>query len=240
MVMSRSYALSRDEIIRALTAYTGITTADGAVTKDSLIDANLKGATDWITGKTILIDSGPSEHQEKAASAFNPGNGEITFISPCTNRIMAGTIFRLLNFSPGEPTALINAIKAQTDKLAGAAPATLGITANWNTGFATSGNPGADLVTIGAHGVKNKINSLDVNISHLTAGATVTIRMFKLVNGGERQCYNQTFVKGTDPDDLWIINGTTGIHEALRVEVYSNVPGDDLATVDYDYLLEAQ
>jgi hypothetical protein len=102
MVMSRSYALARDEIVRALTSYTGITTADGAVTRDSLIDATLIGATDWITEKTILIDSGPSEHQDKGASVFNPGNGEITFISPCTNRILAGTIYRVLNISSTE------------------------------------------------------------------------------------------------------------------------------------------
>ena len=63
--------------------------------------------------------------------------------------------------------------------------------------------------------------------------------MFKQVNGVERQCYNQTFLQGTDPDDLWVINGTTGIHEALRIEINSTAAGDDGRNVAYDYMLEA-
>jgi hypothetical protein len=102
MVMNRSYALAREEIIRALVAYTGVTTADGAVTRDSLIDSNLIGATDWITGKTILIDSGDSERQDKGATSFNPVTGEISVVSAFTNRIMAGTMYRILNIASTE------------------------------------------------------------------------------------------------------------------------------------------
>ncbi len=110
---------------------------------------------------------------------------------------------------------------------------------NWNSGTASSGNPGADLATIGADDIEYKFHSLVVDISNLTDGATVRVRLFMEVNGVERQVYNQTFLKGTDPDGLWIVNGTVGIHEELRVEVYSSVPADNGKTVDYDYMLEA-
>ena len=57
------------------------------------------------------------------------------------------------------------------------------------------------------------------------------------VHGTWRKVYSQDFTKGTDPDGLWIVNGTVGIHEALRCEVYSDT--NESKTIDYDYMLEA-
>ena len=59
------------------------------------------------------------------------------------------------------------------------------------------------------------------------------------VNGTERKLYEETFIKGTDPDGCWVVNGTVGIHEALRVEVESNTATDDGKSIAYDYMLEA-
>jgi len=125
------------------------------------------------------------------------------------------------------------------EKITGETPVSGSITANWHSSTGTSGESGADLVTIGAKGVSYKVHSLLVNISSLTAGATVTIKLFMLVNGTERKVYQQLFTRGTDPDGLWIINGTVGIHEALRVEVESNNAADNGLAVNYDYMLEA-
>ena len=113
------------------------------------------------------------------------------------------------------------------------------VLANWNSGVATSGLAGADLVTLGAANTPRIVQSLQVNISALTVAAAITVRFYKLVNGTERLVYTQGFVQGTDPDGLWIINGSVGIYEALRVELLSNAVGDDGAAVDYDYLMEA-
>jgi len=126
----------------------------------------------------------------------------------------------------------------QVLKLAGEDPASGSVTANWNSGFASSGNPGADLVTLGAEGVKYKVHSLLVSIKNLSLGANIEVRLYQELNGVEHEVYNQGFVTGTDPDGLWIINGTVGIHQALRVELYSDDPADDGAAVDYDYMLE--
>ena len=131
-----------------------------------------------------------------------------------------------------------DAIKDQTDKLAGVAPVTGQTTANWNSGVGTSGETGADLVAIGSHGVRYKLHSFLINISALAAGATVTVRLFMQVDGAERKVYQQTFTKGTDPDGLWIVNGAVGIHEALRCESHSNNAADDGKAIDYDYMLE--
>ena len=132
----------------------------------------------------------------------------------------------------------ISDIKTQITKLAGLPPESDSITGNWQSGAGTSGNPGADLVTIGAVGTRYKIHSLLVSIANLTLGATARIRMFTTINGTEQEVYNQTFIQGTDPDGLWIINGTLGIHDTLRAELHSNNVADDGAIVDYDYMLE--
>jgi len=125
------------------------------------------------------------------------------------------------------------------EKLAGEAPATGSVNAGWSSGTGTSGEVGADLVTIGAEDTGYKVHSLLVSIGALSAGATVTVKLFMPVSGVERKVYEQSFVKGTDPDGLWIVNGTVGIHQALRVEAHSSNGADDGAAIDYDYMLEA-
>ncbi len=124
-------------------------------------------------------------------------------------------------------------------RLRGETPVSDSVTADWESDTGTSTEPGADLVTIGANDTKNKLHSLLVNISALTLGATITVKLFMQVDGTEKKVYSQAFTQGTDPDGLWIVNGTIGIHEALRVEVESNNVGDNGAAIDYDYMLEA-
>ncbi len=126
---------------------------------------------------------------------------------------------------------VINAvIRAQTDKLAGVVPAPGSTTAAWGTAE-------ADVVSIGADGVRNKVHDLTLSIHNLV-GTVINVRMYKKVNGTERKCYDQPFNAATDPPGLPIVNGTWGIHGVLRVTLQSNNAADNGA-VDYDYMLEA-
>jgi len=95
-----------------------------------------------------------------------------------------------------------------------------------------------DLVTIGAHNFKCKVQSLLISIHNLV-GTVITVRLYMTVNGEERKVYEQLFDASTDPPGLWIINGTVGIHEALRATLQSNSEDDNGQAVDYDYMLEA-
>jgi hypothetical protein len=132
----------------------------------------------------------------------------------------------------------ITDLQAELGRLRGDAPVSGSVTANWQSGTATSGEAGADLVTIGASNIKYKLHSLIVNISAVTAGAVIVLKLFMKVNGAERKVYHQSFTKGTDPDGLWIVNGTVGIHDVLRVELESNNAADNGKAVEYDYMLE--
>lgn len=125
---NKGHALAREELIRSLTAYTGITTADGDVDGEghgiTLIDSNLIGKNDFITEKTILIITGDAANEDKGAADFNDENGAILLQGTGFNKqIKAGTIFRILNISSveidvGRIEAKIDALTTLADVLA--------------------------------------------------------------------------------------------------------------------------
>ena len=127
--------------------------------------------------------------------------------------------------------AKIDAVKTQTDRLAGETPGEGSTTADWQAGE-------ADVVSIGASGVRIKIHDLTVSIHNL-AGTQVTARLYKTVNGVERKVYEQKFDTTIDPAGLPVINGSWAIHDVLRVTLQSNDAADNGKAVDYDYMLEA-
>ena len=99
----QGFSLARAELLKALVSRTVITDTDGAVTNDSLIASSLIGLdARKIVEKTILISSGLSDTEDAASIAFNPVNGEVTVTPAFSNRILAGTIVRIINISSVE------------------------------------------------------------------------------------------------------------------------------------------
>jgi len=128
-------------------------------------------------------------------------------------------------------TLVQNNVTTLVTKSEGMAPVTGDATANWNAAE-------SDVVAIGAHDTRYKVHSLLLSIHNLV-GNVITVRMYTAVKGTERKVYEQSFDAAADPPGLWVINGTLGIHEALRVTLQSNNAADDGKAVDYDYMLEA-
>ena len=128
-------------------------------------------------------------------------------------------------------TQVQNAVTTLVTKCEGLAPVTGSTTADWQTAE-------FNVVTVGAAGVRYKVHSLLLSIHNL-AGTTITVRLYMRVKGVERKVYEQSFNAATDPPGLWVINGTLGIHEALRVTLESNDAADNGKAVDYDFMLEA-
>ncbi len=124
----------------------------------------------------------------------------------------------------------IDAIKTQTDKLAGELPISGSITADWQTAE-------SDVLSIGGTGIRQKVHSLMVSINNLV-GTVVTIRMYTPIGGVERRIYTQTFDATVEPPGLWIVNGTLAIHAGLRLTLQSNNAADNGQGVDYDCLVE--
>ena len=128
-------------------------------------------------------------------------------------------------------TQVTNNITTLVTKSQGGTPVTGSTSGDWQTAE-------ADVASIGADGVRNKIHDLSLSVHNL-AGTVITVRLYKKVNGAERKCYEQSFDATADPPGLPIINGTWGIHGVLRVTLQSNNAADDGKAVDYDYMLEA-
>jgi len=331
VVQNKHHALARETIIAALTAYTGITTADGAGDGSTLIDNNLIGSNDFITNKIILLQSGNSIFQDRGATGFNPVNGQVTVNPAFGSQVLAGTRFYVLNqhssvaalaailaavgpagitqglcyygvvtgvpganqfeiaalaglgaakfatvvpeyqyrafvlrdaagggaapqgesqpvtnygtatgnFSAdaftaavdiGDEILIIHPFLARIMNLAGLPPAVGSTPGAWQTAE-------ANIVLLGTDNVSYKLHSLVLDISALVG--EVTIRLHMEVVGVERRVYEQAFTVAVDGPGLWIVNGTVGIHEVLRVTAQSDNAADNAQSIGYDYMLEA-
>ena len=217
-----------------LVVFRGETTSAGAADGSTLICSDLVGKPDF-DGSQVVITSGDYAGQARDINGTTLG-GTVTPDLSFDGQILVGVKFAILAIRtvPAEVAAIeakCDAIKAQTDKLAGETPATDSVTASWNAGE-------SDVVSIGADDTKYKLHSLLLGIHNLV-GTVITVRMYMQVNGVERKVYDQAFDATTDPPGLWIVNGTVAVHEVLRVTLQSNNAADDGKAVDYDYMLEA-
>lgn len=127
-------------------------------------------------------------------------------------------------------TQVTNNVTTLIAKSEGMTPVSGSVANDWQTDE-------QDMLIIGAHSFKCKIQSMLISIHNLV-GTIITVRLYMTVNGEERKVYEQSFDTSADPPGLWIINGTVGIHEALRVTLQSNNEDDNGQTIDYDYMLE--
>lgn len=226
MARGKHHALARDLILRILTAYVGTTTTDGADDGSTLEDSNLATKPDY-DGHWVLIVSGPYIGQSTDIVGATTG-GTVNAHENFDGQITKGTGFVIL--ATKALPAEVAAIEAKLDKLAGATPVADTTNAKWNAAE-------ANVVSLGANDTKYKLHSLLVSIHNLV-GTVITVRMHMQVKGTERKVYEQLFDATSDPPGLWIVNGTIGIHEVLRVTLESNNAADDDKDVDYDYMLE--
>ncbi len=127
-------------------------------------------------------------------------------------------------------TQVQNNITTLVTNSGGVTPVTGSTIADWQAGE-------SEMVTVGASGSSYKVHSLLLGIHNLV-GTVITVRMYMVVNGTERKVYEQSFNASVDPRGLWVINGTVGIHEALRVTLQSNDAADNGKRADYDCMME--
>jgi len=221
--------------IRTDLAYFGVVTRVISATQfvaaglAGLGDGALVGYAAYVLAKADGTITAPHAEQP-AVTAYVSSSGTFTHAA-YTATLAVGD--QLLLLHPNISTALIAsiaAIQTQTDKLAGVAPGVGTTTANWNAAE-------ADIISIGADNIRNKLHSLVLNINALVG--TVTIRLYMQVNGVERRVYQQAFTVAADGPGLWVVNGTVGIHEVLRVTAQSNNTADNGTAIGYDCSLEA-
>ncbi len=188
-------------------------------------DGALVGYAAYVLAKADGTITAPHAEQP-AVTAYVSSSGTFTHAA-YTVPLAAGD--QLLLLHPNISTN-ISSLITQVNKLAGETPVSGTTTANWNAAE-------ADIISIGTDNIRNKLHSLVLDINPLVG--TVTIRLYQQVNGVERRVYQQTFTVAADGPGLWIVNGTVGIHEVLRVTAQSNNAADNGQAIGYDLMLEA-
>jgi len=215
-----------EQKLESLVVYRGETTAPGAVDGSTLICSELTSKPDY-NGNLVVIKSGDYIGQSRQITGATTG-GAATADTPFGGQIVTGIKFAVLSIRIG--SVVLAAIEAKLDKLAGETPVSGSAIHDWQTAE-------SDVVSLGSNDTKYKLHSLLLSIHNLV-GTVVTVRLYMQVNGTERKVYEQAFNATTDPPGLWIVNGTVGIHEVLRVTLRSNNAADDGVAVEYDYMLE--
>jgi len=116
------------------------------------------------------------------------------------------------------------------------------VTANWQSGVATSGLAGADYLLIGNPGTMYYAAGLLgmpiilVSIGDLTPGATITWRAYIAVFGVMRYVGDDDYVVGVDPDVMLIYAWTN--RGQIRIELVSDNIGDNGAAIPYEYVIK--
>jgi hypothetical protein len=110
-------------------------------------------------------------------------------------------------------------------------------TANWNSGVATGGLAGADLITIGSVGQWYRLNQFSIVSSGFSALATVTVRAYMNIAGANRLILTDDW---TMPEEVIFLSWwfDTEFYGPMRVEIYSNQAIDDGLSVLYEYRIK--
>jgi len=111
-------------------------------------------------------------------------------------------------------------------------------TEDWNSGvLSTSGQPGADLVTIGAAGQWYRLNQFTIVTAGFNAAATVYVRSYMDVAGVNRLVIADDWPM---PEEVVFLSWwfDAEFYGPFRVEVYSDNPLDDGLVVPYEYRIK--
>ena len=114
------------------------------------------------------------------------------------------------------------------------------VTANWNSGVATSGEAGADLFTYGGVGQWWRLTEAWLVLTGFNIAATVTIRIYLTIAGEERLMPPEEWEVAFDGPLAYILwFWEIEIFGPMRVEVHSDQAADDGFTASYEYRVKS-
>jgi hypothetical protein len=112
-------------------------------------------------------------------------------------------------------------------------------TANWNTGIATSGLAGANLVTVGGPNQWYRLNQFALVLNGFNAAAIITMRAYMDIAGVNRLILTDDWTIATSEDVAylsWFFDAE--FFGPFRVEVFSNNIADNGFTATYEYRIK--
>lgn len=109
-------------------------------------------------------------------------------------------------------------------------------TANWNSGVATSGQPGADLYTYGVVGQWWRASEAYFQLSAFNAAATVTVRVYQILFGALQYSGGDDYVVALDGPVVYLLWWLEiEMYGPLRIELFSDQAADDGLAAPYEY-----
>jgi hypothetical protein len=234
MVMSKRPPL--DEwlsLFQATIAAEGITTAPGAVTGDSIIDAGLAGvgANSFVSMLMVLYPGQPQLVDSQDITAFNNATGEVTLAGAYKGvaaAIPTGVPYKIVTFRfvPAEVAALRAVVDALVTRLAGLEVAGTHAHANnlnWQ-----------NVVTITTD-LRHKVYAVWLDFVNLTQN--MNMRMQYEVDGATaRTFWQDTWL--TTEDDGVLINIPRGIAHDLTLDLQSAVLEGAARDIPYQVIYE--
>jgi hypothetical protein len=113
------------------------------------------------------------------------------------------------------------------------------VTADWNSGVATSGQPGADLFTIGSVGQWFRLTEAYLILTGFNAAATVTVRYYFIIAGEERCLGEDEWEVAVDGEVAYLLwFWEVEIYGPMRIEVHSDQAADDGFAATYEYKIK--
>lgn len=111
-------------------------------------------------------------------------------------------------------------------------------TENWNSGVATSGQPGADLITVGTASEWYRLNQFIIVLASFNIASTVTARGYLPIVGVSRLVIEDDWAVATHEVAFlsWWLDAE--FYGPFRIEVYSDQAADDGITVIYEYRIK--
>jgi hypothetical protein len=100
--------------------------------------------------------------------------------------------------------------------------------ANWNSGVATSGQPGGDLLTYGSPGMWWRATEAYLLLSDFNAAATVTLRFYQILLGAMRYTGGDDWSVALDGPIIYLLWWfEVEMYGPLRIEAFSDQAADD-------------
>jgi hypothetical protein len=124
---------------------------------------------------------------------------------------------------------LYQTVNRLLERLSGKEPVWGSTRASWSTE--------SDVISLGETDKRLLLHSLLLGVGEL-CGSLITVRMYMKVGDLEQKVYQQSFTPPAITPGLWIVNGTVGIHNMLKVTLQSNDSADDGRAVYYDYMVQ--
>jgi hypothetical protein len=230
----------------------GRTTANGNAGGTTIVDTNI---TAPISGGMTLVIYVDDPNNIEAREIASEAGGTITVHRAFSAQVPPGVYYMVLSILTADDRIGQNnnnnafdssAVTANRDgsvlerleQIQDSVDAIVGLSITENNTAALDLTSEQDIISLSPAAL-TEVSGVLVSMNNCSVGATVTVRVYRFVNGTERQIDEITAVRGTDPDGIVAVGSFIPIPSGaatFRVTMQSDDVGDTAVVVPYSYV----